>query len=98
MAADVALTYLSDSYPEILADALIAVVFIRNGFAAIICFSFTDWLKEMGIRHTFLLIRLIALVSAVVPIALLRIGKMARIWTADKYKFYARRQVVQRKF
>ncbi|KAL5338589.1 major facilitator superfamily domain-containing protein [Aspergillus crustosus] len=97
-AMDVASTYLSDAYPEILADALIAVVFIRNGFASIIRFSFTDWLNAIGIEHTFLLIGLIALVSVVVPILLLRYGKAARIRTAERYRLFAERQVVQRGF
>ncbi|KAF5863770.1 hypothetical protein ETB97_009405 [Aspergillus alliaceus] len=67
---DVALTYLSDCYPgvDILADALIAVVFLRNGFAAIIRFAFTDWLAGMGIENTLILISMIALASIALPI------------------------------
>ncbi|KAL3471439.1 major facilitator superfamily domain-containing protein [Aspergillus californicus] len=97
-AADVALTYLSDSYPDILGDALIAVVFIRNGFAAIIRFAFTDWLAGMGIQNTFILIGMIALVSVVIPILLLVYGKRARVRTAERYKIYARKEQVQRHF
>ncbi|KAL2840076.1 major facilitator superfamily domain-containing protein [Aspergillus pseudoustus] len=91
-AADVALTYLSDCYPDILADALIAVVFIRNGFAATIRFAFTDWLEAMGIRDTFILIGVIAIVSGALPIALLIYGKRARVWTAQRYKVFSGRQ------
>ncbi|BCS30696.1 uncharacterized protein APUU_80999S [Aspergillus puulaauensis] len=96
--ADVALTYLSDSYPEILADALVAVVFIRNGFAAIIRFAFTDWIGGMGIRNTFILIGMIALSLAILPVLLIFFGKRARVKTAEKYRRYARRQQVQRHF
>ncbi|KAL3482858.1 major facilitator superfamily domain-containing protein [Aspergillus germanicus] len=91
-AADVALTYLSDCYLDILADALIAVVFIRNGFAATIRFAFTDWLAAMGIRDTFILIGVIALVSGALPVPLLLYGKRARVWTAQRYKVFAGRQ------
>ncbi|KAL2826686.1 major facilitator superfamily domain-containing protein [Aspergillus cavernicola] len=91
-AADVALTYLSDSYPNILADALIAVVFIRNGLAAIIRFAFTDWLAGMGIENTFILIGMIALASAIIPILLIFYGKRARVRTTEKYRLYARGQ------
>ncbi|KAL2812979.1 major facilitator superfamily domain-containing protein [Aspergillus granulosus] len=96
--ADVALTYLSDSYPDILADALIAVVCIRNGFAATIRFAFTDWLAGMGIQNTFILIGMISLVSMALPILLLVFGKKARVNTAERYEFYAKRQQVQRHF
>ncbi|KAL4860845.1 hypothetical protein BDV12DRAFT_208751 [Aspergillus spectabilis] len=95
-AADVALTYLSDSYPDILADALIAVVFTRNGFAAIIRFAFTDWLARMGIQNTFIVIGMIALASAIIPILLILYGKAARVRTAEKYRLYAKRQQVHR--
>ncbi|KAL3444561.1 major facilitator superfamily domain-containing protein [Aspergillus insuetus] len=92
-AADVALTYLSDCYPDILADALIAVVFIRNGFAATVRFAFTAWLEGMGLQNTFILIGMIALVSAVVPVCLLFFGKSARVRTAERYGAFKGRQV-----
>ncbi|RJE22559.1 transporter [Aspergillus sclerotialis] len=96
--ADVALTYLSDSYPDILADALVAVVVTRNAFAAIIRFAFTAWLQGMGIRNTFILIGVIALVSMSVPIVLIFCGKRARVRTAEKYRRFAKKQQVHRQF
>ncbi|KAB8238200.1 uncharacterized protein BDW43DRAFT_297121 [Aspergillus alliaceus] len=56
------------SISYILADALIAVVFLRNGFAAIIRFAFTDWLAGMGIENTLILISMTALASIALPI------------------------------
>ncbi|KXG52615.1 Major facilitator superfamily domain, general substrate transporter [Penicillium griseofulvum] len=82
--ADAALTYLNDCYPQlphqakltqiidqILGDALVAVVFVRNGFAMVIRFSFTSWLTGMGIQHTFVLIGVIAFATMIMPILLL---------------------------
>ncbi|KAJ5273668.1 Major facilitator superfamily domain general substrate transporter [Penicillium angulare] len=94
--ADVALTYLTDCYPLILNDALISVVFVRNGFAMIIKFAFTPWLKGMGIQNTFVLIGVISLVTIVMPALLMIFGKRARISTAAKYQEFAARQQVQR--
>ncbi|KAJ5176699.1 uncharacterized protein N7482_002576 [Penicillium canariense] len=94
--ADVALTYLTDSYPDILGDALIAVVFVRNGFAMIIRFAFTDWIAGMGIENTFILIGAIAFITAVLPALLMVYGKRARVKTTSKYRKFASRQQVQR--
>ncbi|KAJ5381619.1 uncharacterized protein N7496_004047 [Penicillium cataractarum] len=87
--ADVALTYLTDSYPDILGDALIAVVFVRNGLAMVIRFSFTDWIYGMGIQNTFILIGVIALVTAILPALLMIYGKRARVNTTQKYRTFS---------
>ncbi|KAB8261412.1 major facilitator superfamily domain-containing protein [Aspergillus pseudonomiae] len=94
--ADVALTYLTDCYPDILGDALIAIVFIRNGFAMVVRFAFTPWITGMGIENTFILISMLALVTVTLPILLMVYGKRARASTAEKYRKYAARQPVHR--
>jgi uncharacterized membrane protein len=81
---------------QILGDALIAVVFVRNGLAMVIRFSFTDWVYGMGIQNTFILIGVIALVTAILPALLMIYGKRARVKTASKYKHFASRQQVAR--
>ncbi|KAE8361511.1 major facilitator superfamily domain-containing protein [Aspergillus caelatus] len=95
--ADVALTYLTDCYPDILGDALIAIVFIRNGFAMVVRFAFTPWINGMGIQNTFILIGMLALITVTLPILLMIYGKRARASTADKYRKYAARQPVHKK-
>ncbi|GES59591.1 hypothetical protein ATEIFO6365_0003087100 [Aspergillus terreus] len=96
MTADVALTYLTDCYPDILGDALIAVVFIRNGFAMVVRFAFTPWVTGMGIQNTFILIGMLALATAIMPVVLMFKGKGARVRTAADYRKYATRQPVHR--
>ncbi|KAL4891089.1 major facilitator superfamily domain-containing protein [Aspergillus ambiguus] len=96
MTADVALTYLTDCYPDILGDALIAVVFLRNGFAMVVRFAFTPWVTGMGIQNTFILIGLLALATAIMPTVLMFYGKRARGRTAANYRRYATRQPVHR--
>ncbi|KAE8138905.1 major facilitator superfamily domain-containing protein [Aspergillus pseudotamarii] len=95
--ADVALTYLTDCYPDILGDALIAIVFIRNGFAMVVRFAFTPWITGMGIQNTFIVIGMLALRTVTLPILLMVYGKRARARTANMYRKYATRQPVHRK-
>jgi hypothetical protein len=71
-------------------------VFVRNGLAMVIRFSFTDWIYGMGIQNTFILIGVIALVTAILPAVLVIYGKRARAKTAEKYRVYASRQQVAR--
>lgn len=81
---------------QIVGDALIAVVFVRNGLAMVIRFCFTDWIYGMGIQNTFILIGVIALVTAVLPAVLMICGKRARMKTAGKYRVYSSRQQLAR--
>ncbi|KAJ5304573.1 Isovaleryl-CoA dehydrogenase [Penicillium atrosanguineum] len=94
--ADVALTYLTDCYPDILGDALVAVVFVRNGLAMLILFAFTDWVAGMGIQNTFIVIGVLALATLAMSALLMFYGKRARVKTALKYKEFASRQQTQR--
>ncbi|KAJ5280025.1 Major facilitator superfamily domain general substrate transporter [Penicillium angulare] len=83
--ADAVLTYLTDCYPDILGDALIAVVFVRNGLAMIIRFAFTKWLAGMGIQNTFILIGVIALALGTLPIVFMVYGKRVRVKSATNF-------------
>jgi hypothetical protein len=81
---------------QILGDALIAVVFVRNVLAMVIRFSFTDWIYGMGIQNTFILIGVIAFVTAILPALLMIYGKRARVKTTQRYRAYASCQQVAR--
>ncbi|RHZ46405.1 uncharacterized protein CDV56_103391 [Aspergillus thermomutatus] len=94
--ADVALTYLTNCYPDILSDALVAVVFVRNGISMIVKFLWTPWIMGMGIQNTFILVAMIALATMALPISLMIWGKKFRIRTAAKYKQYDCRQPAHR--
>ncbi|CAG8175662.1 unnamed protein product [Penicillium salamii] len=94
--ADAALTYLTDSYPMILNDTLVSVVFIRNGLAMITKFPFSAWLDGMGVQNMFILIGVISLATMIMPALLMVYGKRARIHTAHKYMDYAAHQISQR--
>ncbi|KAJ5933681.1 hypothetical protein N7454_006010 [Penicillium verhagenii] len=94
--ADVSLTYLTDTYPLIINDALISVVFIRNGLGMIVKFALTRWLKGMGIQNAFILIGFLSLATMIMPALLMVYGKRARINSAPKYREFAAEQQAQR--
>ncbi|OQE31732.1 hypothetical protein PENSTE_c001G03975 [Penicillium steckii] len=94
--ADVALTYLLDSFHDILSDSLVAVALMRNLLSVIIMFTFTPWITGLGIRDTFIMVAVLATVSLLIPIAFLIWGKQWRRSGADKYRKYALTQVVRR--
>ncbi|KAJ5805064.1 hypothetical protein N7474_010951 [Penicillium riverlandense] len=94
--ADIALTYLTDSYPDILGDALVAVVFVRNGISMIIKFVFTPWIDKLGIRDTFVCVGMLSLLAFFMPLPLMFWGKKARSKTAAKYVQFANQQPVRR--
>ncbi|KAJ5467094.1 hypothetical protein N7475_004846 [Penicillium sp. IBT 31633x] len=93
---DIALTYLTDCYPEILGDALVGVVFVRNAFSVIIMFVYTPWINAMGIQNTFIVAGMVSLIMTIMPIGLLIWGKRAREHTAAEYRRYALRQPLHR--
>ncbi|OGE51931.1 hypothetical protein PENARI_c011G01041 [Penicillium arizonense] len=83
---DIALTYLTDCYPEILGDVLVWVVFIRNGLSVLIMSIYTPWISSFGIQNTFICAAIISLAMTIMPIGLLIWGKRARERTAPKYR------------
>lgn len=62
----------------------------------VIRFSFTDWIYGMGIQNTFILIGVIAFITAILPALLMIYGKRARVKTASRYMDFASRQQVAR--
>ncbi|KAJ6090078.1 hypothetical protein N7467_005294 [Penicillium canescens] len=83
---DIALTYLTDCYPEILGDVLVGVVFIRNGLSVLIMSVYTPWISSFAIQNTFICAAIISLAMTIMPIGLLIWGKRARERTAPEYR------------
>ncbi|GKZ23295.1 hypothetical protein AbraIFM66951_011688 [Aspergillus brasiliensis] len=96
LGSDIALTYLTDCYQDIIGDAFVAVAFVRNAISIIIMFVFTPWIDGMGIKSTFILCGVLAFVSLNICIPMIMFGKKARIHTAERYKYYAGLQPLSR--
>jgi len=93
---DIALTYLQDSYTEILPDALIGVAFVRNIMATILVFVIQPWFNGMGVYNSFVLLGCISVAFSLTAIPMYIWGKKARIRCADRYRHYAEKQFVIR--
>lgn len=90
--SDIALTYLTDCYPDVsehslltipfpyyilantyfqytqnLGDALIVVVFVRNGISVLVMFVYTPWIRGLGIQNTFICVAMISLAMMIMP-------------------------------
>ncbi|KAM0548771.1 hypothetical protein ACHAPJ_009767 [Fusarium lateritium] len=96
VSANAALTYLIDCYENILGDAMVAVVLLRNGFSVIIMFAYTPWITNMGIRNTHILMAVLGFVVLNIPIAFLIWGKKWRIATSKHYLHYSQEQMTNR--
>jgi hypothetical protein len=93
---DIALTFLQDSYAEILPDALIGVAFVRNIMAMNLVFVITPWFNGMGVYNTFILLGCIAIAFSLTAIPMYIWGMKLRISRAAKYRYYAGKQFVIR--
>ncbi|KAJ5206809.1 Major facilitator superfamily domain general substrate transporter [Penicillium cf. griseofulvum] len=92
----ITLSYLMDCYQDIIGDALVGVVFMRNIFSVIVLFVLTPWVNAMGMRDLHILVAVIAFVILLLPIPLLVWGKKARIATAPRYREMAAKQLSHR--
>ncbi|KAJ5617874.1 hypothetical protein N7537_002988 [Penicillium hordei] len=92
----IALSYLMDCYQDIIGDALVGVVFMRNIFSVIVLFVLTPWVNKMGLRDLHILCAVLSFVILLLPVPLLIWGKKARIATAPSYRRMAANQLSHR--
>ncbi|ORY02841.1 major facilitator superfamily domain-containing protein [Clohesyomyces aquaticus] len=96
IATDISLTYTTDCYQEVIGDALVGVVFVRNVFSVIVLFALTPWINRMGVQNVHILTATIVLAVLLLPAPLLVWGKKIRIATAKRYRDMAMRQPTHR--
>ncbi|KAL4778834.1 MFS general substrate transporter [Aspergillus varians] len=85
-------TYLTDSYKEIIGDALVGVTLIRNSFSTAFIFALTPWEDAIGLKYVLVTILLIACAILSFFGVFIRYGKVFRERTAERYWYYALRQ------
>ncbi|OKL64099.1 hypothetical protein UA08_00624 [Talaromyces atroroseus] len=83
------ITYLTDSYKDIIGDALVGVTFTRNAFSAAFIFALTPWIDKVGLENTFITILVIAVAILMVFVVFLRYGKALRRIFASRYLHYS---------
>jgi hypothetical protein len=85
------LSFLSN-VSQILGDALVGVVFVRNAISVALVFAVPPWMKNMGVYNMFVLCGVLGAVVAVTAVPLTIWGRKWRIVLARRYQKYAARQ------
>ncbi|CAI7600059.1 unnamed protein product [Penicillium pancosmium] len=91
-ASGMVLAYITDAYTNVISDAMVGVVFVRNAFATIFVVALTPWIDAAGIANVFLTLSLVAIVSIILGIGLLIYGKKIRMTTTKKYEAWSAKQ------
>ncbi|KAJ5766327.1 MFS general substrate transporter [Penicillium nucicola] len=88
----VTLTYVTDSYSEVVGDALVGVTFVRNTVSTCFIFALTPWFAAVGIQNVILSIACIATFFLCFVGIFIKWGKQFRARTAARYKMFAGKQ------
>lgn len=81
---------------QIVGDALVAVVFVRNAVSVLIMYVLTPWLDALGVRNLFICVAFLALLISLAPVPFLIWGKRARVASASQYTRYMKRDGLNR--
>ncbi|UPK94495.1 hypothetical protein LCI18_005430 [Fusarium solani-melongenae] len=92
----ITITYLTDSYQDVIGDALVGVTIIRNTFSTAFIFALDPWIRSVGIQWVLITIVLITTVILSLTGVLIKYGKAFRAHTAERYQRYALLQYKER--
>lgn len=96
VAGDIGLSYAMDCYHDVIGNALVGVVFTRNAISVLVLFALTPWIDAVGLRNLHIMISVFCCILLLLPVALIKWGKRARIATAVRYRKMAHRQPTHR--
>ncbi|KAJ4410522.1 hypothetical protein N0V91_002009 [Didymella pomorum] len=88
-----ALTYLTDSYTDIIADAVVGVTFTRNVISTVFVFALTPWVTRVGLQNVMLTFALITILALASTGLFIKFGKQWRAKTAQRYRVFSQRQM-----
>lgn len=84
------------SSSQIVSDALVGIVFVRNIFSVTALSVLTTWVDGMGVQNVHIIMAAACFVVLLLPVPLLIWGKKARIATATRYRKMALREPAHR--
>ncbi|QNP95575.1 YALIA101S08e04764g1_1 [Yarrowia lipolytica] len=85
----ISITYMLDCYKDMVADAFVGVVVVRNAFGTIVCFSLEPWINRCGLKTVFIISGCISVIPLLLIYPMIRYGKELRRRSADRYKYFA---------
>jgi len=83
-AGDLSITYLADSYPEMVLEGMVGVAVINNSLGLIFTFTASQWLAT-GLRDCFIELGVLSFVILGSSWPMIVLGKRFRRWTRDRY-------------
>lgn len=86
----------ANALSQIVGDAFIGIVFVRNVFATIIATTLTQWTEGIGLKNVFIMGTVLGLFLSLLTIPMMIWGKRMRVWTKDRYAVLAARQYASR--
>ncbi|KAK2699254.1 hypothetical protein QWA68_001963 [Fusarium oxysporum] len=92
----ITITYLTDSYQDVIGDALVGVTIVRNAFSTAFIFALDPWIRSVGIQWVLVTIVLITTVILSLTGVLIKYDKPFRAHTAERYQRFALLQYKER--
>ncbi|KAI0476574.1 serine/threonine kinase 16 [Xylariaceae sp. FL0804] len=86
-AGDLSLTYLADSYPDMVLEGMVGVATINNTLAMIFTFIASAWLSS-GVQDCFIELAVVSFVIMALSLPMIIWGKAARRWTRGRYLMF----------
>lgn len=85
---DVAMSYLMESYPDMVVEMMSGVAVINNMIGCIFTFACSPWLDAMGNTNTFIIMAVITFLIMASAVPFIIYGKRIRKWTKPWYLEY----------
>ncbi|KAK6346659.1 hypothetical protein TWF696_006778 [Orbilia brochopaga] len=80
------MSYLVDSYPEMVIESMVGVAIINNTLGMIFTFACNDFIAAAGTENTYIIIGAMQFFCVLLSIPLLIWGKRIRKWTTPSYR------------
>ena len=86
-AGDLSLTYLADSYPEMVLEGMVGAAVINNSLALVFTFAASYWL-DSSLQNCFIELGVISFICMMLFLPMALFGKRARRWTNSRYNSF----------
>ncbi|KAG5362675.1 putative MFS-type transporter [Yarrowia sp. B02] len=84
----ITLTYLIDCYRDMISDAFIGIVVVRNIVGMVVTFCLSPWIDLNGLKNVFIIAGCLSLVPLLATPFMIKYGKQIRRMSTDKYERY----------
>ncbi|EMT70856.1 hypothetical protein FOC4_g10009329 [Fusarium odoratissimum] len=88
-AGDLSITYLADSYPDMVLEGMVGVAVINNTLATIFTFVCSYWI-DTGLQNSFIELGVLSFVIIMSSLPMAIWGKASRRWTLERYANFLR--------